>query len=247
MGGSSSPTTAHTTTSRSTTSTSPSTTTTTSVSRASGPQTVLSPIGLNVRAGPSKSAKVIGSADQGTVFQLLGHTNRAGGWYKVQGSTVTGWISADTGYSAPGRFGYYTSDAFSVLFPVGWTHAGAPKSGVVFRAPSMPENVVITSASTVAKLPSVSQGAGISQESSQQVVACGVTSYLYTYSTSTPGKYYAALTLPVSAGHALGLKATLTSLSEMRTVRDFVNSISFPEPICVGGPPPTPAKAPKAT
>jgi hypothetical protein len=216
---------------------------TTSVSHVSGPQTVLSPIGLNVRAGPSKSAKVIGSADQGTVFQLLGHTNRAGGWYKVRGSTLTGWISADTGYSAPGRFGYYSSDAFSVLFPVGWTYAGTPKSGVVFRAPTPSEDVAITAASSVAKLPLVNQGAGISQENSQQVVACGVTSNLDTYSTSSPDKYYAELALPVGAGHALGVKATLRSLSEMRTVRDFVNSISFPEPICVGGAPPGPPKA----
>jgi Bacterial SH3 domain len=218
------------------------------VSHAGGPQTVLSPIGLNVRAGPSKSAKVIGSAAQGTVLQLLAHTNRAGGWYKVRGATLTGWISADTGYSAPGRFGYYTSDAFSVLFPAGWTYKGTPKSGVVFRHASPPENVVITAASSVANLPSVSQGAGTSQEKSQQVVACGVTSNLYTYSTSSPDKYYAELALPTGAAHALGLKATLTSLSEMRSVLDFVNSISFPEPICVGGPPPAHPKAtPTAT
>jgi hypothetical protein len=58
-------------------------------------------------------------AAQGTVFQLLGHTNRDGGWDKVRGPTVTGWISADLGYAAPGRFGYYTSSAFNVLFPAG--------------------------------------------------------------------------------------------------------------------------------
>ncbi len=244
MGGSATATTARTTTSRSTTSTSGSTTTTTtSLSHVSGPQTVLSPIGLNVRAGPSKSAKVIGTAAQGTVLQLLAHTNRAGGWYRVRGSTVTGWISADTGFSAPGRFGYYTSDAFSVLFPAGWTYAGTPKAGVVFRHASPPEDVVITAASSVAELPAVSQGAGTSEEKSQQVVACGVTSYLDTYSTSSPDKYYAELALPTAAGHALGLKATLTSLSETRSVLDFVNSISFPEPICVGGPPAAHSKA----
>ena len=236
------------TTSTSTTSTSTTTTTTTvPVSHATGAQTVLSPIGLNVRAGPSRSAKVIGTAEQGTVFQLLAHTNQAGGWYKVQGSTVTGWISADTGFTAPGRFGSYTSDAFSVLFPAGWTSAGMPRSGVVFRAPSSPEKVVITTAPSVGKLPSVSQGAGVSQNSSQQVVACGVTSNLFSYTTPNPNKYYAAIALPLGAGHALGLKATLTSMSEMRTVRDFVNSISFPVAACVGGPAKAHSKAQPTT
>lgn len=247
-GPSATPTTTHPTTSISTTSTSSTTTTTTApVSQTTGPQTVLSPIGLNVRAGPSKSAKVIGTAEQGTVFQLVAHTNQAGGWYKVRGSTVTGWISADLGYSAPGRFGSYNSDSFSVLFPAGWRSAGAPRSGVVFRAPSSPEKVIITTAPSVAKLTLVSQGAGISEISSRQLVACGVTSYLFSYTTSSPDKYYAAIALALGAGHAIGLKATLTSLSEMRTVLDFVNSISFPVAACVGGPSRAHSKAPPTT
>jgi uncharacterized protein YgiM (DUF1202 family) len=252
-GKSAAPTTTQPTTTRpaTTVSTTTSSTTTTSttvpVSQVNGSQTVLSPIGLNVRAAPSKTAKVIGTAGQGTVFQLLAHTNKSGGWYKVRGSTVTGWISADTGYTAPGRFGTYTAGSFTVLFPAGWTSSGAPKTGVVFRAPSSTEKVVITTAPSVAKLPSVSQGAGIAQNSSQQVVACGVTAYLYSYTTSSPNKYYANVALSLAAGHALGLKATLTSLSQMRTVLDFVNSMSFPLPVCVGGPPPKPKAAPTTT
>jgi uncharacterized protein YgiM (DUF1202 family) len=236
------PTTVSTTTSSTTT-----TSTTVPVSQVNGSQTVLSPIGLNVRAAPSKTAQVVGTASQGAVLQLLAHTNKSGGWYKVRGSTVTGWISADPGYSAPGRFGTYTAGSFTVLFPAGWTSAGAPQTGVVFRAPSSTEKVVITTAQTVAKLPSVSQGAGIAQNSSQQVVACGVTAYLYSYTTSSPDKYYANVALRLGAGHALGLKATLTSLTQMRTVLDFVNSMSFPLPVCVGGPPPTTKAAPTTT
>jgi uncharacterized protein YgiM (DUF1202 family) len=210
--------------------------TTRPVSHVTGPVTVLSPIGLNVRAGPSRSAKVIGTAAQGVVLQLLAHTNQDGGWYKVRGATVTGWISADPGYSAPGHFGYYASSAFSVLFPAGWTTSGKPKTGVVFRPHAPPEEVVVTTATSVNDLPTVSQGAGLSEHSSQQVDACGVTADLYSYSTSSPDKFYADIALAIGSGHALGLKATLTSLSQMRTVLDFVNSISFPLPICVGKP-----------
>src|ERR1700678_2324294 len=71
-------------------------TTTTSVPgvQTSGPRTVLSPIGLNVRAGPSKATKVLGTAAEGVVLDVLGHTSQGGGWFKVKGATVTGWISA---------------------------------------------------------------------------------------------------------------------------------------------------------
>ena len=113
------------------------------------PQTVLSPIGLNVRAAPSKTARVIVTAAQGAVLQSLTYTNQGGGWYKVRGATVSGWVSANPAYSAPGRFGYYKSSAFSVLFPAGWSVSGSPHSGVTFQAHSTAEKVVITEASSV--------------------------------------------------------------------------------------------------
>ncbi|HUC15965.1 MAG TPA: SH3 domain-containing protein [Acidimicrobiales bacterium] len=229
------------TTTGSPTTTKPTTTTTTTapVTQAHGPETVLSPIGLNVRAGPSKSAKVIGSAAQGTVLQLLGHTSQHGGWYKVQGASVTGWISANPAYSAHGPFGSYTSTAFSVLYPAGWTATGSPRSGVTFRSPSPTEKVVITTAANIAKLPPVSHGVGISQSSSRIFVACGVTGYFVTYTTSAPNRFLAGIPLLLDAHHALGLRATFTSLSQLRTLLDFVNSLSFPVAQCIGGPPTT--------
>jgi hypothetical protein len=228
------------TTSLSTTSTSRATTTTTvPVRPVQGPQTVLSPIGLNVRAGPSRSAKVVGTAAQGVVLQLLGRTAQRGGWYKVKGATVTGWITANPAYSARGLFGPYTSTAFSVLYPGGWRVSGTPKSGVSFRSPSPPEKVVITTAASLAKLPPVRQGAGASQTSSRLFVACGVSGYFVTYATPSPDRLLAGIALRLDAHHALGLRATYTSASQLRTVLDFLNSVSFPFAVCVGGPPPT--------
>ena len=40
----------------------------------SGPRTVLSPVGINVRAGARRSAPVIGTAAWGSVLTVLGHT-----------------------------------------------------------------------------------------------------------------------------------------------------------------------------
>jgi Bacterial SH3 domain len=198
-----------------------------------GELTVLSPIGLNVRAEPSRSAKVIGIAAQGVALALVGHTATDGGWYRVGGATVIGWISADPRFTAPGHFGYYSSSAFNVLFPAGWVASGKPGTGVTFRPRSSPEQVVIKTSTSVAKLPAVN-GKGIAQYSSQQVDACGVTADLYSYTTAGHHGYYADAAMSLGSGHALGLKATLTSLSQMKTVLDFVNSISFPLPICVG-------------
>ena len=122
------------------------------------------------------------------------------------------------------------------------------RSGVAFESPSKAEKIVIATAPSLAKLPSVKQGAGVSQNGSQQVVACGVTGYLFSYATSLPGHYLADLDLSLAAHHVLGIKATLTSTSELKTVLEFVNSVSFPFPECVGVPPTTtttsPSKAP---
>jgi hypothetical protein len=239
-----------TTTSTTTTSTS-TTSTTVPLTPASGQRTVLSPIGLIVRAGPSKKAAILGSAVQGAVLQVLAHTTQAGGWYEVQGATITGWISSNSGFSQPGRFASYESTSFSVLYPAGWTSSGSPRSGVTFAAPSKAEKIVVSVAPSFAKLSSVKQGAGVSQIASRQVVACGVTGYLFTYASSKPDHYLADLGLSLAAHHVLGIKATLTSTSELRTVLDFVNSVSFPFPECVGAPPTTsttsttsPSKAP---
>lgn len=214
----------------------PSTTPTTKPKSASpviGQLTILSPTGLNVRAAPSLTAKVIGTAAQGVALALVGHTNKNGGWYHVGGATVIGWVSAQPQYTARGRFHYYGAGQFHVLYPNGWSVSGKPKAGVTFRAGKSKEEVVITASTSLAQLPTIS-GSGISQHSTRQVVACGVTTILNTYTTPEPHIFYADVAIPAGAGHAIGLKATLTSLSEVPTVLDFVNSLSFPLPICVG-------------
>ena len=105
-------------------------------------------------------------------------------------------------------------------FPASFLGRGGPYYGVHQRA----------------KLPTVGPAASISKYGSQQVVACGVSGYLYSYRTGSPHKFYADAAFSLGVGHALGLKATFTSLSQVKTALNFVNSISFPLPICVGKP-----------
>ena len=223
------------------------TTTPTTTPQTSGSRTVLSPTGLNVRAQPDKAAALLGTAAQGTVLTVLAHSDQAGGWFQVKGATVTGWISDNAVLSAQGKFGAYQSSTgvFNALYPAGWASADTPPASVVFRAPAAGETIVVTSAATASQLGTGHSGYRAGR--SEQIVACGVTTYLVPYTASgtpAPGTTTAApggaALLPVLAQvrltldpqHALGVDANLTDLSHLQTVRDFVNSLTFPFPQC---------------
>jgi hypothetical protein len=210
-----------------------------------GPRTVLSPIGLHVRAQPQKGAKVLGTAAQGVVLTVLGHTDAAGGWYQVKGETVTGWISADSTLSAPGEFNPYTSNQFNALYPATWSSSSFLGSQV-FRAGSGPDNIVATVSSSTAKLPRGRVGYG--ESGTSVVVVCGVTSSLVTFqraqaSTSTtvagsappPAPYLAEARLTVDPHHALGFYADLSDLGpHLDLFRSFLASVSFASKQCLG-------------
>ena len=212
----------------------------------SGVRTVLSPIGLNVRAGPIRTARVLGSAAQGTVLRVVSHTDRSGGWYEVKGATRTGWISGDPSLSAAGVFRTYTSASYEVLYPATWTVAVSRPASDVFRSTTSVDNYIVTLAASVTRLPHGRPGYG--QLSSQQVVVCGVTSDLVTFqsaaSTSTTIRnsaratappYLALVLLTLDAHHALGLYANLSDLGQpLQMFRQFLDSVTFPLRQCVG-------------
>lgn len=217
-------------------------TTTQTTPQTTGPRTVLSAIGLNVRAQPAKTAAVLATAAQGTVLSVLAHSDQAGGWFQVKGATVTGWISDSSTLTAQGRFGVYTSSAgeFGALYPATWNHAASPPASVVFQAPTGGETIVATTAANVGALGAGRVGYRSSQ--SEQVVVCGVSSYLNTYIQASapaaapggaaPEQYLAQVRLTLDAQHALGIDANLTDLSQLQTVRDLLNSVTFPFPQC---------------
>lgn len=153
----------------------------------------------------------------------------------MRGATVTGWVSADRAFSAPGRFGAYKSAAFYVLYPAGWTVTGSPSTGVIFASPGGLEHVVLRTAPKLAGLGLSIGGAVVS--SVRQVVACGYTSYLYSYASSSARHRVVTLALKLAPGHYLGLKATIRSSAQVVTVMEFVNSVSFPYPRCTGASP----------
>ena len=46
--------------------------------------------GVNIRAAPSASSRVVGSAPKGARFAV---TNRVGGWVEIESEAVKGWVS----------------------------------------------------------------------------------------------------------------------------------------------------------
>jgi hypothetical protein len=203
----------------------------------SGPRTVLSPIGLNLRAQPARSSHILGTAAPGAVLDVLRHVAQGGGWFEVKGATHTGWIIDSRTLSAPGLFRSYASAQFAVLYPSTWTAGASPPSTVTFRAGTGPESIVVRTATTVAQLGAGRAGYG--QVRSQTVVACGITEDLHTYTYAATGAAQptpdlAQLRVGLDAHHALGIDANLTDTSQLQIVRDFINSVTFPAPQCQG-------------
>jgi hypothetical protein len=234
--------------------------------QSSGPRTVLSPIGLNVRSAPAKTAPVSGTAGQGAVLTVIGHTDQGGGWYQVKGPTVTGYISDNPALSAEGKFTPYDSTAhnFTALYPESWAATEAPPASVVFHPQSGGDSIVVTTAATAGAL---SHGhTGYRQDSDTVFVVCGVTGDLLLFeqtgaapgaspatSTTTPGgavaeRYLTQIHLTLDAQHALGVESHLAALAQLPTVQNFLHSIAFPFPQCEGGASPqTSSTAPAST
>jgi hypothetical protein len=221
---------------------------TTTVIQTSGIRTVLSPIGINLRAQPSATAAIVGTAAQGATLTVLGHT---GGFYQVMGATVaSGYITDNPADTAAGKFVAYgtTGGGFAALYPAGWTATGAAPASVVFSPPSGHDSIVITTATAVSALGNAQSG--YQQDTSTTEVVCGFTGQLVTYTQAhgaaptlppTPGasvvseRYLVQIDLTLDAQHAVGVVANLASLDQLASVEDVINSLSFPFPQCQGG------------
>ena len=225
------------------------TTTTLPGVQTTGPRTVLSPIGLNVHVAAATTAPVVGTAAWDSVLTVLGHVvNAHGSWYEVKGETHTGWITSDPRLSAAGEFRSYSSSAhqFSALYPTTWTYKEVPPARVVFSTSPGRDTILVTTAASVAALPIGRPG--YVESSTRSIVVCGVTGNLVTFThgggstpttsvagAATPLPYLLQIRLALDAHHALAVESSLTDLgAPLLVYTNFVDSMSFPFPQCVG-------------
>jgi hypothetical protein len=204
----------------------------------SGPRTVLSADGLNVRAEEKRSAPVLGTAEWGTVLKVLGHTTANGGWYEVKGASHTGWISGDPRLSAAGEQLPYSSNAFSVLYPPTWTHKPSGSTDVVFTSASGADSIVAAT-NTATSTAQLDRGrTGYSEASRRTVTVCGVTGELVTYTragAAAADRYLLQIRLILAPRHALGFEARLSNLgAPLQVFSNFLASVTFPSPQCTG-------------
>ncbi len=219
-------------------------------------RTVLARLGLNIHAAPSTTAHVEGVASQGTQLTVLSYQASGGGWFKVQGQTVTGWIVANPAYTAEGQFQSYSSDtrSFAVLYPASWTFA-EEVTDVVFRPQQQSApTIVVRNAATLSGFGAEETPGYVSTFSNPEVV-CGYTGTLVEYSrtgsAATPGTgsatptltHYATIRLKFDGTHALQMQFNYDDPSDLTLFTDFYDSIAFPYPLCeapAASPSPTP-------
>ena len=211
---------------------------------ASGVRTVLSPLGLNIRQNAAVGSARLGTAAQGAVLQVVGHTDQNGGWYQVQGQTVSGWITGDPSLTAAGQFTQYQSQdrQFSALYPQNWAFAEST-ANVLFHPVDGDQTIVARNGAHVADF-GPGGAAGFNPSGQETVIVCGVTAALNEYThvgapppTPTPGTagqlaLLAQIRLRLDATHALALDFNYRTVADLDVFSAFYNSMTFPFPQC---------------
>jgi uncharacterized protein YgiM (DUF1202 family) len=209
-------------------------------------RTVLAQLGLNMHSQPATDAPVVGVLGQGARVTVLDYQAAGGGWFRVQGQSVTGWIVADPVLTAMGALTSYSSDTrgFSALYPQSWTFAEEANE-TVFRPQSGGMDSIVVRAAATPSAFGPQDPKGYTAAKSDQVVVCGYTGELNQYqrtssapSTPQPGSAaqglgrYAEIRLVFDAAHAMSLAFNYATDGELQVFKDFYNSISFPFPLC---------------
>lgn len=213
-------------------------------------RTVLSQLGLNIHSSPDASSSVVATAAQGTVLTVQDYQAGNGGFYKVQGSTTSGWIVADPTLTSSGAYQSYSSSerGFSVLIPQTWTFAEEP-ADVLFRPQQGQQTIIVRTGANTAALGSEAPS-GYTQANSQQEIICGYTGQLDFYTSAgaaaqaTPSPSgspasaaqrlanFAAVRLRFDATHTMEIGFNYQTKDQLAVFQDFYNSISFPFPLC---------------
>jgi hypothetical protein len=239
----------------------------------SGERTVLVQDGLRIHSSPSLSASVEGTAAWGVTLTVLGYdptggpwpdSSTPGGWYHVEGATVTGWIVADPAYTAPGEFSsiaFQDKQIDDALFPIDWTYADDP--GEVVFEPQTGSDVptlVVRSAATLSALGTPGLTGYNEVSSNAETVVCGYTGTLVLYTAVTgatpeptmdPGGAsvtrladFAQFRATLSSSFALDLEINYSTADDYTVFENFLDSLRFPFPDCeagTGSPSPSPS------
>jgi hypothetical protein len=216
----------------------------------SGVRTVLAPLGLNLRDADASTGKLLGTVAQGTVLNVIGHSDSNGGWYHVKGDTTSGWITANANFTSAHRFTLYQSQqhGFNVLYLENWTFTES-QTATVFRPQSGGgQAIVVRTAATLDQLGAAGIP-GYTLASTDSVEVFGVTANLRVFSRTgsvapSPGAdqppplaHLAEIRLAIDSTRAMRLDFGYEAGGDISQFTDFFNSMSFPPPSSPGASP----------
>ncbi|MFZ0995773.1 MAG: SH3 domain-containing protein [Candidatus Dormiibacterota bacterium] len=188
--------------------------------------TVIAPLGVNLRSGPSTSASLLQVIAQGVTLAIVGHSSLDGGWWQVKGLTASGWVTAQPQYTSTKAFQTFSSAApvpWSVMYPPGWTFAQQGPGTVVFTDRAG-ETITFVVASTTAQLPAAAP-TGAVQSGASAVEVYGVTAPLVTYASTTA--YLASIEFQAQPALAFLIKAQLLTKTGGATLNLFLETVFF--------------------
>lgn len=193
--------------------------------------TVIAPLGVNFRTGPSTTASAVAVVDQGDTFPVISYTKASGGWWEVRGSTQTGWITADPQYTSTLTFETFSSASasgtpWSVMYSEGWTFDQESSGPVLFTGPAG-ATVTFTTAGTTSQLPTAATSGEV-QSGVSSVEVYGVTAPLVTYSSTA--KYEASVELQGEPGLAFLIQGDLPAKGGSATFQLFLETVAFVVP-----------------
>jgi Bacterial SH3 domain len=220
-------------------------------------RTVLSPLGLRIHSAPVLDSKnVLGGFSQGRTFTVLEYQSGGGGWFRVQGQTLTGWVVADPSLSAASTFNRYSAaNGVTALYPQTWGFQQEPDSTLFVPQQGGTDSALLEMRNSL-KSYTAPGLPGYTPSSSASVLVCGYTGTLayyvkavsYTGRTPVPlpvarQPLYAEIRLTIDSTHAMLLGFNYENSSQLDVFSALYNSIAFPFPLCEA-PAATPKPAP---
>ena len=216
-------------------------------------RTVLSPLGLRIHSTPVLDSKnLLGGFSQGRTFTVLEYQSGGGGWFRVQGRTVTGWVVADPTLTAAGTFNPYSeANGVTALYPQTWGFQQESFGSLFVPQQGSTESAVLEMATSLKSFGAAGLP-GYTQSSSTPVLVCGYTgtvSYYVKqspYSGPTPAPlpvprepFYAEVRLTIDSTHAMLIGFNYQNSSQLDVFSNLYNSVAFPFPLCEKAAPPT--------
>lgn len=224
----------------------------TAAPQTNGQRTVLAQDGLRIHSGASLSDTVLGTAGWGVSLTVTGYNAAGGGFYDVQGATVSGWISADPTLSAGGNLdgvAFQDKSIDGVLYPQGWSFTDDPGE-IVFTPASGtdPPTLVIRTGTSLAALGASGVSGYTEVTTDDQVVACGYTGALTEYSAASAATAepttdaggggvhlladFAQLRVEVTSSFWLDIEMNYSTPDQLAIISNAYSSIKFPYPAC---------------